>query len=296
VKSFKQYIAEMKLLAEKVLIVGKGKKYGQIIFLAGGAGSGKGFTIGNFLEGEKFKVRDVDEFKKMFLKIDALKKKYPEIRGLDLTKPTDTYKLHQWIEDKKIKEKTLDNLVKFKDKGRLPNIIFDTTAADEGKITKNIPHLLEVGYDPKNINLVWVLTNYSVAIKQNRNPDRGRVVPENIMLKTHEGAANTIWNFINKGTPKEIDGGVYIILGGPENTILWTDSKGKPIKTGKKKDTVVVKDFQYITVKQPGKRMTSSKDLMAKVLDWIRNNIPRSDATKHFFGSGQDKKEGKRKR
>ena len=33
-------------------------------FLAGGAGSGKGFAIANFMEKEKFKIRDVDEWKK----------------------------------------------------------------------------------------------------------------------------------------------------------------------------------------------------------------------------------------
>ena len=42
-------------LTEKLIVVGKGAKYGQIVFLAGGAGSGKGFAISNFLEGSKFK-------------------------------------------------------------------------------------------------------------------------------------------------------------------------------------------------------------------------------------------------
>ena len=40
-------------LTEKEIIVGKGAKYGQVIFLAGGAGSGKGFAIKNFLQGIK---------------------------------------------------------------------------------------------------------------------------------------------------------------------------------------------------------------------------------------------------
>ena len=80
-KSSKQYIIEMQELAEKLLIIGKGKKYGQVVYLAGGAGSGKGFSIANFMEGEKFKNRDVDEWKKAFLKIAELKDKYPEIQG-----------------------------------------------------------------------------------------------------------------------------------------------------------------------------------------------------------------------
>ena len=66
-------------LTEKQIVLGKGAKYGQVIFLAGGAGSGKGFAIKNFLEGSKYKVRDVDEWKKALLKIAVLKNKYPEI-------------------------------------------------------------------------------------------------------------------------------------------------------------------------------------------------------------------------
>ena len=52
--SFRQY------LEEKLIMYNQGKRYGQIVFLAGGAGSGKGFAIKNFMEGEKFKIRDVD--------------------------------------------------------------------------------------------------------------------------------------------------------------------------------------------------------------------------------------------
>ena len=47
-------------LTEKQIIIGKGANYGQVIFLAGGAGSGKGFATSNFLEGSKYKIRDVD--------------------------------------------------------------------------------------------------------------------------------------------------------------------------------------------------------------------------------------------
>ena len=36
-------------LTEKQIIVGGGKQYGQILFLAGGAGSGKGFAASNFM-------------------------------------------------------------------------------------------------------------------------------------------------------------------------------------------------------------------------------------------------------
>ena len=283
-KTFLQYIEE------KLILYGQGKKYGQIVFLAGGAGSGKGFAISNFMEKEKFKIRDVDEWKKAFLKIAELKDKYPEIQGLDLRKPKDVHILHLWMQKKKIKEKMLTNMVSDLNQRHLPNIIFDTTASDKTKITESIPELLGAGYDPKNIHIVWVLTDYSVAIQQNRNPERGRVVPEDIMLQTHEGAAKTMWSLVQKGTPRGINGGVYIILGGKKNTVFYKDTEGKPIKTGKKKDTFVVKDFKYLTMKKPGSPMTTESGLQGQALEWIRQNAPRTLTNKELFGTGQKPK------
>jgi hypothetical protein len=173
--------------------------------------------------------------------------------------------------------------------GILPNLLFDITLKDKNSITDILPSLLASGYDVKNINIIWVLTDYSVAIKQNRDPERGRVVPDDIMLQTHEGAATTMFNFIKRGTPRGINGGVYIVLGGKKNTVFYMDSKGNPIKTGKNKDTMVVKDFTYITMKEPGKTMTTNKGLQQKAFDWIMTNAPRTLTNKNIFGSGQEK-------
>jgi dephospho-CoA kinase len=284
-KRFKQFIE----LLEKQIIIGKGAKYGQVVFMAGGAGSGKGFARTHFLEGEKFKIRDPDELKKAFIRLAELKKKYKEIRGLDLRKPKDAFKLHKWIENKKIKEKTLSLLLQNAKQGILPNLLIDTTLKDTTKITEALPLLLASGYDPKNINIVWVLTDFAVAIKQNRNPERGRVVPDDIMLQTHEGAATTMFKFIKSGTPRGVNGGVYIVLGGAKNTVLYKDADGKPIKTGKKKDTIVVKDFSYLTMKEPSKKMTTNSGLQQKAFDWILDNAPRTLTNKDIFGTGQEK-------
>ena len=183
-KSFKSF------LTEKKIVVGNGANYGQIVFLAGGAGSGKGFAIQYFLEGNKFKVRDVDEWKQYLLKIAALKKKYPKIRRLDLRKPKDVAKLHDFVEEKGIKDKTLSLMLSQAKRGRLPNIIFDITLKKKENITKVLPLLMEVGYSPRDIHLVWVLTNYYIAVQQNK--DRDRIVPDDILLDTHEGASNTM--------------------------------------------------------------------------------------------------------
>ena len=282
-QTFRQYIREQSEiidLVEKQIIVGKGKRYGQVVFMAGGAGSGKGFAISQFMEGEKFKVRDPDEYKKAFLRLAQLQKKYKEIRGLDLRNPNDAFKLHKWIENKRIKERTLNLLLKDAKRGILPNILIDTTLQSKKKIKEALPALLQAGYDPKNIHIIWVLTDYAVAIEQNRQ--RERIVPDDIMLITHEGAATTMYNFIKHGTPRTIDGGVYIVLGGKENTVLDTDSEGKPIKTGKNKDKIVVKDFSYMTMKTPGRRMTKNIDLKKQAYKWIMDKAPKTLTNKLF--------------
>ena len=274
------------MLVEKVLVIGKGANYGQIIFLAGGAGSGKGFAIKNFLQGSKFKIRDVDEWKKAFLKIAVLKRKYPELRRLDLRRPEDVATLHGFVREKGVKDKSLNLMLSQARSGRLPNIIFDVTLKDKSDITDVLPQLMEVGYNPKDIHVVWVLTNYEIAVQQNKSRDR--IVPDRIMLKTHKGASETMWNFINKGTPATLDGSVHVILGGAKHTVFWKGPDGKPLDgTLKGKygtDKVVIKDFKYLTVKEVGKNMASDSALKSEVLKWIRENTPANLKDKGMLG------------
>jgi dephospho-CoA kinase len=278
-------------LSEKMIVIGKGSNYGQVVFLAGGAGSGKGFAKDNFLDSSKFKTRDVDEAKKAVLKLAKLMGKWREIQNLDLRKPTDVKTLHLWMEKKGFKDKTLKLLLSQIKAGRLPNLIFDVTLKNKNFLQDVVPLLVKSGYDPVNLHLVWVLTKYTVAVNQNRETARGRIVPEEILLQTHEGAANTMYSFIRSGTPSVINGSVHVILGGAENTVFWVHPK-----TGKKMDgqdgtSTLVKDFKYLTMKEPGKRMTSEKGLLNKVIEWIKGNVPRTNKTKDIFGSGQDKRE-----
>ena len=274
-----QHLREYQQLDEKLIIVGKGKRYGQIMFLAGGAGSGKGFAISNFLEGDKFKVRDVDEWKKGLLRINSLKKKWPEIKGLNLREPKDVYKLHMFVKEKGIKDKTLDKMLGdarqtgAAKKGTLPNILFDMTLKDIKEIKSVMPQLIETGYDKRNIHLTWVLTNYHVAVKN--NADRERVVPSDILLQTHEGAAKTMVDIIRGKTPTGLDGAVNVILNNRENTIPFTDSKDKIIK-GSKSKQIVVKDFTYLNMKKEGKKFNNINAIQKQLFSWISKNVPKT--------------------
>ena len=274
--TFSQFLAEQ-YLEEKLIMYNQGKRYGQIVFLAGGAGSGKGFAISNFMEKEKFKIRDVDEWKKGFLKLAQTKKQFSELKGLQLRNPKDVYKLHMFVKEKGIKDKSLDLLLRDSNTDRLPNIMFDITMKDANDITEVLPKLTEAGYDSKNIHLTWVLTNYAVAIVNNRN--RERVVPEDIMLLSHEGAAKSMYEVIRGKLPRGLNGAVRVILNNRENTIPYVDPETKkPMKT--EQGDIIVKDFTYLTFKKEGKSMGPESGIKKQLLGWIASNVPKTKLTK----------------
>jgi hypothetical protein len=294
---FKDYKAYE--LVEKQILYNNGKKYGQIVFLAGGAGSGKGFAIQHFMQGSDFKIRDVDEMKIAFQKLDALGKfttqdlldKYGDkisdkdkdliqrelidanlkMGELNLKTPTHVYILHILVRATGAKDKTLDLLLAGAEKGQLPNLIFDSTFKEVEDMTNVLPKLFAAGYQPKDIHVSWVLTNYQIAIMNNKK--RARVVPEDILLATHAGAAQTVYALVTKAMPPEVQGGVYVILNNPANTIFIVDPKtNKPYKD--KNGNPVIKDFKYLTLKEPGKPAKTELDVKKQLLTWIRDNVP----------------------
>lgn len=272
-KSFKKVLSEQQLLQEKLILINNGKKYGQIVFLAGGSGSGKGFARDNFMEGEKFKVRDVDEWKKTFIKINKVKDKFPELKGMDLKKPEDVRKMHDFILKRGIKDKVMDAMLsQMKNKETLPNLMFDITFNDVKKVKKMLPDLLNAGYNPANIHLVWVLQNYEIALKQNK--ERERIVPDDIMFSTHEGSGQTLYDLL-AGKSKsliQLNGSIHVILNNPKNTIFFKNEKD----TEKK----VIKDFKYLTLKKRGKPILKHHIVMKELFFWIIQSIPKGELLK----------------
>mgnify|MGYP000616193702 CR=1 FL=1 len=278
--TFLQFLAEQ-YLEEKLIMYNQGKRYGQIVFLAGGAGSGKGFAIKHFMEKEKFKVRDVDAWKTAFIKLADTTDKYPEIKGLSLKNPRDVMKIHKFVKDKGIKEKSLDLLLRDVNVKNAPNVIFDITMKDANDIGDVLPKLLEAGYDPKNIHLTWVLTNYYIAIENNQK--RERTVADDIMLLSHEGAATSMYEVIKGKLPRGLNGSVRVILNNRDNTIPYVDpDTKKPMKTSQ--GNLLVKDFTYLTFKKEGKSIGPEMDVKRQLLGWIAANVPKTKLTRDMMG------------
>ena len=256
-------------LEEKLIVYGGGKRYGQIVFLAGGAGSGKGFASEKFMQKELFKVRDVDEWKKTFVRLSSEMKRYSELKGLNLRNPDDVFKLHMAVKKMGIKGRSLQLLLRDVRPDRLPNIMFDITFKDTDEIDEAMPMLLRAGYQPRDIHITWVLTNYHIAVKQNK--ERDRVVPDDIMIGTHTGAATSMYNVIKGNLPRGVDGQVNIVLNNKNNTIKFKSSE---FTSDKKIENV--QDFEYFRLKREGQRIDTSEKALEKVMTWVKSNIPRN--------------------
>ena len=288
-------------LDEKLITYNNRKPYGQVVFLAGGAGSGKGFAGSHFLDSAGFKVRDVDEMKLQLKKmnrlgkidVDTIIKKYGKniapkdmdvinkvfgsetkrgkkvtLGTMNLRNPDHVSALHNLVDAMGIKDKSLMYLLQGKSNPEtLPNILFDITAKKLTSITGVLSQLEKVGYKPQNIHLTWVLTNFVTAMANNRN--RSRMVPEDILLKTHEGAANTVWSLVTRALPKGMNGRVDVILNNPQHTVFYTDDDGNKVKG-------IAKGFLSLPVKKAGGSILPEKIWKDKLFNWVKDNAPEA--------------------
>lgn len=265
-------------LYEKLIIVNKNKKSGQVLFLAGGGGSGKGFSQEKFIDVSSYKTFDVDALKQRLITIAKKTGKNPQLANLDLRRSQDVALLHKYVDDNKLADKQFDTFLRaIKQAKDLPNILFDVTLKSLDKIKKKASPLIEIGYEPKNVHLIWVLAEYEVAIVQNQK--RSRVVPADIMFQTHAGAAVSMSNIIEGNIPEELDGEIYVLLSGNKETKLYLDkASGKVISgvsalTGKQ--TITIKDFSYIKLKDAGKPIKTDEEIQKQVFDWAKTRVPK---------------------
>ena len=165
-------------------------------WLAGGPGSGKSWVAKRTLEGSGMKVINTD---------DGLKR-YAKQAGLDLNrmdKFTDKEsKLKDYLRAKS-KRGTVSQLQHAID-GRL-GLILDSTGRDLSRIEDEARAMSHIGY---NTFLIFVNTTLEKALKRNQNPDRGRPVPEPIVIsnwKQVQANKTRLQNIFGAGNHVEVD-------------------------------------------------------------------------------------------
>lgn len=257
-------------LVEKLIIVNKGKKAGQVIFLAGGGASGKGFARDEFIDVQSYKKFDVDDTKTLLMKVHKLKgdKGDKRVANANLKDPEDVRYLHQFVKDHKLEDKLLSYFFNSIDKTKeLPNILFDITFKDDGNFNEKTAELKTLGYRPEDIHIVWVLKDFAEASGDNKT--RPRTVPEDILLATHVGAGKTMGDLINGNLHlKDFNGEMYVILNLKELTKVVASKLPNANKNAR-----VIEDFTYIKLKDAGSGFNKNS-ATAIVKQWIARYVP----------------------
>jgi hypothetical protein len=278
-KRFTNFLQEeYEELVEKLITFGNRAypKFGTVVIMAGGAGSGKGFVKDKLVGVEGFTF-DVDAIKTLALKADGLNAKVKQELGTDLSKlnlknPDDVATVHEIIGDYlKIDDKRLEAMYRSiisSSPDRKPNMIFDVTLKNLGKLDKLTRAVKKLGYDSNNIHIVWVVNDIEVAIDQNAK--RSRTVPVEILVNTHRGVSQTMMDIIQMGKKIKtyLDGDIVFAFNkvGVDSELVKSERGGSYIK-----------DANYFFVKKAGKDVMSldmiSRDIRAKIGKYVPKNV-----------------------
>lgn len=266
-------------LIEKLITLG-GKAYpnfGNVVIMAGGAGSGKGFIKDNLLglEGYSF---DVDDLKSLASRTPAIVSRIKSEMGIDLAdlaanlkNPENVSKLHDiignYLKLDSARKKAFYRSVISAPAERKPNIIFDVTLKDLRKLQNIAQDVANLGYDKKNVHIVWVVNDIEIAKKQ--NAERDRKVPVEILVNTHRGASQTMLDIVNMGTSlkRYMDGDIVFAF-----NKIGVDADLVKSKRGGS----YVKNANYFYIKKSGKPVMKLSDVSSDVKRKIAQYVPKN--------------------
>lgn len=271
--SFSQFITE------KLITIGGGRpKFNQVVIMAGGAGSGKGFVQKKLL-GIDGKVFDVDAVKSLIINSTKFSNKIKElydvdVKQLDLRTEIDVSLLHSIEKDLKISDKRIKYLFRSIIDSPLnkPNLIFDVTMKDVDKLEKITKMVSELGYNKEDIHVVWVINELQQAIDQNQT--RSRRVKSDILMKTHEGVSSTISNIIkNKNISKYMDGDFWFVFNkkAVDSFMIKSGAGGS-----------YVKDALYFKAKSKKSRMMSFDEIVNTTLKFMGMDVKVGDKIQSY--------------
>lgn len=318
-------IYDYSVLEEKLIEIKP--KFNQVVLLAGGGGSGKGFATSKFTNiPDTFKRFDVDALKDAtlniqrkidkfsptkFPKLAELLNKNPEIKKIATSKtalktPENVFKLHSFIKSN-LQKKWIDNrlvsMIASADPRRKPNILFDKTGRSLKEIEKVLGMAVSLGYEPEDITIIWVFTDFRISLQ--RNKTRDRIVPDDVIFDAHESVAMTMFDIIKgtNGISKSLYNGEFYIINSNNNMSIqypeiedsklpknWDSMSSKEKRkwsienTDKfSEKTKTIGNFNYIKLKERGKKVDFKAGVEKKIVSWIVNNAPRTKVTAPIF-------------
>lgn len=213
------FVEEHRLIEEQELVEDKMVKYGGelapkfgwCVIYVGGPASGKGTATSYLsrLQGDYYNVDDLKEIERMWQIKDPETGK-PHADNLD-TPEEDRHmgnaefvsQIHQEMKplSKKWKRSILANPENVKGRDRLPNIIFDITGDEVGKIMGIVDKLKPVGY---KIAIIWILSTIEKALRNNTSRPR-QVDTDNVFIPKHLGVIEAVESLFESGAIDKID-------------------------------------------------------------------------------------------
>lgn len=235
-------------------------KEGWAVVMAGGAGSGKGFTIGHQVLIDA-KVVDVDRMKELY--------NIKQGNKYDLRNPDDVMELHKIIELKGWKDKVINQFLNTAIQTKtLPNVIFDITGKSISSLQNYTVMAKDMGY---KVCFVWVITNRGVAMI--RNLLRNRVVPQSVFHQSHNQVKDSVFPFLKSDFAKFVDE-AWVIFSG--DTDMDVDDKAEhPSRSEKVSVRDELKNKVFKLIKKEGKFTSLTMmgrdvvDLSAKVAEFL---------------------------
>ena len=294
-KDFQSYRNDEVSLNERLITFGKKRpKYNQVIILAGGAGSGKGFVTETLI-GIEAKVFDVDKLKEQVLHSkgikDKIKKKFNiDVSTLDLKQSKDVSTLHELVSNLKLDKKVKSTFLQaHTNVDRKPNIIFDVTMKDIKKLDSISRSVQEMGYKIENIHIIWVVNELETALQQ--NAERPRFVDPDIVRNTHELVSQTVSSLLkNNSLMKYMNGDMWMVFNKKfsdavlkfgDNGGSYTDSpqiQKKLAKTkGEKYKYNPKTEVFYFKVKEQGKAPMNLSQIADKYIEKIKAYVPNPE-------------------
>lgn len=275
INSYYSIIAESadcwNVLIKEALITFKGKQYpsfGQVVIVAGGPASGKGFVIDNLfgITGKRYDVDSLKEDVKKNKKLrQSMASKYNVDESVfDMATPEDVSTVHNIIRGSKLK-KEYENAIfisaRNAAKEMKPNLIFDKTCSSIKDVYEIVENAIFNGYEPENIHLVWVLNNIETATRQ--NAERPRHVPQNLLNSLHNEVARTMKVLFDHIANDQINlnGDIYIAF-----NKRGTDIQSKQLNSG---NNHYIEEANYFKIKSAGKKEVNiNDDINRKITDY----------------------------
>lgn len=214
--------------------------FNNVVVVVGGIGTNKKNVVNNMLSIEG-RVFSDDKLIKMGLRSKSTNNRSKvdwgvELHNLQPSNSTDMKIIRdciiEWSGVERKQQNYMSRCVRNLSHDRKPNIIFKDSAKDGVGLINTAWNLGSMGYDNKNVHIVWVLEDVNV-VKERNTKTNGDFYDDNRLISSHERVAKFMSDLITGEVdiPKYMDGDIWIVF--DHSNFVQIKKSGSPIDKSK---------------------------------------------------------------